>query len=130
MKDNPFYPPPPVQYPPHDDTKSYKLVLDMYRKVFDIPKHMRDNTGRLILPKSLLTNLIKEVCQLPENCTLIFDTSIDTPCCIHCNNIETVNDIRIRENNITKSLMTCYNELYNKILDDFGISLNNVLGNC
>ena len=126
-----------VVYPPYEDLdkailenelKLSKKLLFEYKRSFSIPDHLLDIHKRLILPSQTLRFFIATLCKTTVD-NILIDSEPETFCCGYPTMINSITDIKIKcDDGKYRSMKICMNEIYNQLLTDYEISLDNVRG--
>jgi len=108
------------------ENKIYKRMLDVYRKSFLVPKEFLDEAGKLILPITKLKEFIADILSIEIGCVNV-NYNVEVSCC-GVSVINDITDVKIRYGDgLYRSLKIFHNEIYNKITEDYNISLCKVL---
>ena len=116
-----------------NENEIIKKLLKILKNNYEIPSALLDDQKKLILKTSMLKEFIASFCSLPVSSILVESyNNSDSGCCgISKNIIEEIEDIKIRVVNgdVVKyrSLKVCYNEIYNRVTEEFNISLKKVI---
>ena len=118
--------------PVHNELQTENTILKKLFKImkmsYKIPEHILDIHKKLILSKRLLKEFIALLIKVNETDVIIYSRALSEPtCCGFQVIIEEIDEIKIKCGNIYKSLEICYNEIYNRIPEEFGISLEKVI---
>jgi len=110
----------------------FKTLLRIMKQSYKIPDKLLDDQKKIILSKQLVREIISQLLNIPEHDITIYSSaSSEEGCCGFSTLIEEVEDIKIK----VQSGSTCcyrsfeifYNEMYNKIPEEYNISLNKVI---
>jgi Leucine-rich repeat (LRR) protein len=116
------------------NNKILKQLLEMYRKL--LPRNgMKDEHGNKIVTINLLRQFVGTLCCVDPKDVFVYSTN--EPGCCGKNPIAIINDVKIRCTlNVPESICTqqsfrsleiFYNEIHNKITEEYRISLKKVL---
>ena len=115
-----------------------KKLFKLLKLSYKIPDSLLDDQKKLILNKKLLKEFISQLLNVAEeNIRIITSSASEAGCCGMSSMIETIDDIKIkipspdgRPQSFAhsyRSFEIFYNEMYNKIIEEFNISLNKVI---
>ena len=126
-----------VSYKENDDmTEVYKKLMNVYKNaLLDDPQltlNLIDQSGKIILKSLDLVDIIAHCCGVDKTCVRItYYENEDVNCCCSIaskiNPIKEIQSIQIFKNNQNLDLMINFNGVYNRINDEFKISLNRVM---
>jgi hypothetical protein len=109
------------------DNTIYKRLLNILKFSYKIPDKLLDEGRRLIISKTELRKFIASL--LNTQADKVFITSKVEPGCVCLSDIESIADIKIKiSERAYRSLEIFYNEIYNKITEEFNISLSKMIG--
>ena len=130
-----MYPPPPEPdpdpniYNPNNlerDNEILNSIIKMFKQTYSIPSFLIDEQKNLIVKSQKLKQIIAILCNTTqENVIINTKNNLNINCCDCCRllNTVTIEDIYIKNGDQYKSFHIYYNEEYNRILEEFGISL-------
>jgi hypothetical protein len=106
----------------------YKELVGILKRSYQIPTEMLDDNKNLILPTSFLRKFIAQILKMNSDDVIINSTPLDDISCCGCSVslVYYITGIKIRVDGVYRSLDICYNEVYNRITEDFNISLTKV----
>ena len=105
-----------------------KKLFKIMKMSYKIPEKILDTHKKIILSKRLLKEFIALLLKVQEIDVIIYSRTLSEPtCCGLQTIIEDIDEIKIKCSNTYKSLEICYNEIYNRIPEEFGISLEKVI---
>ena len=126
-----------VSYKENDGlTEVYKKLMNVYKNaLLDDPQltlNLIDQSGKIILKSLDLVDIIAHCCGVDKTCVRItYYENEDVNCCCSIaskiNPIKEIQSIQIFKNNQNLDLMINFNGVYNRINDEFKISLNRVM---
>ena len=126
-----------VSYKENDDMlEVYKKLMNVYKNaLLDDPRltlNLIDQSGKIILKSLDLVDIIAHCCGVDKTCVRItYYDDEDVNCCCSIvskiNPIKEIQSIQIFKNNQNLDLMINFNGVYNRINDEFKISLNRVM---
>ena len=126
-----------VSYKENDEMlEVYKKLMNVYKNaLLDDPQltlNLIDQSGKIILRSLDLVDIIAHCCGVDKTCVRItYYDDEDVNCCCSIvskiNPIKEIQSIQIFKNNQNLDLMINFNGVYNRINDEFKISLNRVL---
>ena len=126
-----------VSYKENDGlTEVYKKLMNVYKNaLLDDPQltlNLIDQSGKIILKSLDLVDIIAHCCGVDKTCVRItYYDDEDVNCCCSMvskiNPIKEIQSIQIFKNNQNLDLMINFNGVYNRINDEFKISLNRVM---
>ncbi|EAX74220.1 hypothetical protein TVAG_521830 [Trichomonas vaginalis G3] len=127
----PTYPtyPAPFDNPYKIDINSelMKIYRDIIINNYDSIINLIDQSGLIILPYESLIHIIAILCDVQDSDVKIqFFIDDDVSCCgtvAKINPIKDISTIKISKNGTTTELHLTYNDIYNKIVDEYKISL-------
>ncbi|EAX69588.1 hypothetical protein TVAG_030330 [Trichomonas vaginalis G3] len=127
----PTYPtyPPPLDNPYKIDINSelMKIYRDIIINNYDSIINLIDQSGLIILPYESLIHIIAILCDVQDSDVKIqFFIDDEVSCCgtvAKINPIKDISTIKISKNGTTTELHLTYNDIYNKIVDEYKISL-------
>ena len=117
-------------------TEVYKKLMNVYKNaLLDDPQltlNLIDQSGKIILKSLDLVDIIAHCCGVDKTCVRItYYDDEDVNCCCSIvskiNPIKEIQSIQIFKNNQNLDLMINFNGVYNRINDEFKISLNRVM---
>ena len=117
-------------------TEVYKKLMNVYKNaLLDDPQltlNLIDQSGKIILKSLDLVDIIAHCCGVDKTCVRItYYENEDVNCCCSIaskiNPIKEIQSIQIFKNNQNLDLMINFNGVYNRINDEFKISLNRVM---
>ena len=120
---------------PYDDLNIecdvYKKLMRILKNNYKIPAELLDEQRKLILKESMLKEFIAMLASIPTENVIIDTHESDSGCCgISMKMIGDIEDIKIKvSERCYKSLKIFYNEIYNRIIEEFGISLKKINNN-
>jgi hypothetical protein len=132
------YPPPSPPTPeiyPHPEIKMlqshnniYKELVGILKRSYQIPTEMLDDNKNLILPTSFLRKFIAQILEMNAEDVVIHSSPLEDIGCCGCTGsiVHFITGIKIKHDGVYRSLDICYNETYNRITEDFNISLTKV----
>jgi hypothetical protein len=107
-----------------------KHLNKLMKTSFKIPEVLLDEQKNLIITKSMLQQFISIMLKTNESNVLIYTADPDVKCCCVADPILSVEDIKIKcEEKYYRSLIIHYNEIYNRIITEFSISLSKIVNN-
>ena len=126
---NACYPPPKEQTTPYVnlpnlelENKIYKRMLEVYKRSFKVPREFLDEAGKLILSITRLKEFIADILTI-ETDNVNVNYNVEVACC-GVSNINEITDVKIKYGDgLYRSLKIFHNEIYNKIIEDYNISL-------
>jgi hypothetical protein len=106
----------------------YKELVGILKRSYQIPSEMLDDNKNLILPTSFLRKFIAQILEMSSDDVVIHSSALDDISCCGCSRslVHFITGIKIRVDNVYRSLDICYHEVYNRITEDFNISLTKV----
>jgi hypothetical protein len=105
----------------------YKQLLSLMKSSYTIPNKLLDEQKKIIIPKGMLRRFIAHLLQVSADKVLI-STNVETNCLCK-SKIEDIDDIKIKyAEKYSRSFELFDNEMYNRISDEFNISLRRVIG--
>jgi len=108
------------------ENRIYKRMLDVYRKSFQVPKDFLDEAGKLILPIDRLKEFVATILNIDLEKVCV-NYNVEVSCC-GMSVINEITDVKIKySDGMYRSLKIFHNEIYNKIIEDYNISLCKVL---
>lgn len=126
-----------VSYKENDEMlEVYKKLMNVYKNaLLDDPQltlNLIDQSGKIILRSLDLVDIIAHCCGVDKTCVRItYYDDEDVNCCCSMvskiNPIKEIQSIQIFKNNQNLDLMINFNGVYNRINDEFKISLNRVM---
>ena len=126
-----------VSYKENDEMlEVYKKLMNVYKNaLLDDPQltlNLIDQSGKIILKSLDLVDIIAHCCGVDKTCVRItYYDDEDVNCCCSIvskiNPIKEIQSIQIFKNNQNLDLMINFNGVYNRINDEFKISLNRVM---
>ena len=126
-----------VSYKENDEMlEVYKKLMNVYKNaLLDDPQltlNLIDQSGKIILKSLDLVDIIAHCCGVDKTCVRItYYENEDVNCCCSIaskiNPIKEIQSIQIFKNNQNLDLMINFNGVYNRINDEFKISLNRVM---
>ena len=126
-----------VSYKENDEMlEVYKKLMNVYKNaLLDDPQltlNLIDQSGKIILRSLDLVDIIAHCCGVDKTCVRItYYDDEDVNCCCSIvskiNPIKEIQSIQIFKNNQNLDLMINFNGVYNRINDEFKISLNRVM---
>ena len=126
-----------VSYKENDEMlEVYKKLMNVYKNaLLDDPQltlNLIDQSGKIILKSLDLVDIIAHCCGVDKTCVRItYYDDEDVNCCCSMvskiNPIKEIQSIPIFKNNQNLDLMINFNGVYNRINDEFKISLNRVM---
>ncbi|EAX66040.1 hypothetical protein TVAG_578140 [Trichomonas vaginalis G3] len=128
----PTYPPPlssNIENPYKIDINSelMKIYRDIIINNYDSIINLIDQSGLIILPYESLIHIIAILCDVQDSDVKIqFFIDDEVSCCgtvAKINPIKDISTIKISKNGTTTELHLTYNNIYNKIVDEYKISL-------
>ncbi|EAX79911.1 hypothetical protein TVAG_572530 [Trichomonas vaginalis G3] len=127
----PTYPtyPAPLDNPYKIDINSelMKIYRDIIINNYDSIINLIDQSGLIILPYESLIHIIAILCDVQDSDVKIqFFIDDEVSCCgtvAKINPIKDISTIKISKNGTTTELHLTYNDIYNKIVDEYKISL-------
>ncbi|EAX80010.1 hypothetical protein TVAG_404520 [Trichomonas vaginalis G3] len=128
----PTYPPPlssNIENPYKIDINSelMKIYRDIIINNYDSIINLIDQSGLIILPYESLIHIIAILCDVQDSDVKIqFFIDDEVSCCgtvAKINPIKDISTIKISKNGTTTELHLTYNDIYNKIVDEYKISL-------
>ncbi|EAX78920.1 hypothetical protein TVAG_505570 [Trichomonas vaginalis G3] len=127
----PTYPtyPSPLDNPYKIDINSelMKIYRDIIINNYDSIINLIDQSGLIILPYESLIHIIAILCDVQDSDVKIqFFIDDEVSCCgtvAKINPIKDISTIKISKNGTTTELHLTYNDIYNKIVDEYKISL-------
>ncbi|EAX70850.1 hypothetical protein TVAG_270320 [Trichomonas vaginalis G3] len=104
-----------------------KIYRDIITDNYDSIINLIDQSGLIILPYESLIHIIAILCDVQDSDVKIqFFIDDDVSCCgtvAKINPIKDISTIKISKNGTTTELHLTYNDIYNKIVDEYKISL-------
>jgi hypothetical protein len=106
----------------------YKELVGILKRSYQIPSEMLDDNKNLILPTTSLRRFIAQILEMNPDDIVIHSSALDEIGCCGCTRslVHFITGIKIRIDGVYRSLDICYNEVYNRITEDFNISLTKV----
>ena len=110
----------------------FKTLIRIMKQSYKIPDKLLDDQKKIILSKQLIREIISQLLHIPEHDIINNSSALsEEGCCGFSSLIEDIDDIKIK----IQSGSTCcyrsfeifYNEMYNKIPEEYNISLNKVI---
>lgn len=109
------------------DTELMKIYRDIITDNYDSVINLIDDSGLIILPYEDLIHVIAVLCEVQDQDVKIqYFIDEDVSCCssvAKLSPIKEINTIKITKNGATNDLNLSYNHIYNKIVDEYKISL-------
>jgi hypothetical protein len=117
----------PEMYALRNELSMYQQLLSLVKSCYKIPSERLDERKKLIIPRSLLRRFVAHL--LNTHSDNVYITLIaDVGCTLCSNNVHTIEDIKIKVGERTfRSLKIFYNEIYNRISEEFCISLSKAI---
>ena len=128
-----------VKYPSTDssesDIKILKFLMETYQDIIvNDPMcitNIIDQSGLVVLSANNLIRLIAMVCDVPEdNVKIEIEDTYEANCCGVCKKYLPLKSIRkikvMKDNDVYNDFQLSYNTYYNRIIDDYKVSLENV----
>lgn len=121
---------PPIEnpYAPALDTELMKIYRDIITDNYDSVINLIDDSGLIILPYEDLIHIIAVLCEVQDQDVKIqYFIDEDVSCCSTITNlspIKEINTIKVSKGGATNDLNLSYNHIYNKIVDEYKISLD------
>ncbi|EAY05804.1 hypothetical protein TVAG_202610 [Trichomonas vaginalis G3] len=104
-----------------------KIYRDIITDNYDSIINLIDQSGLIILPYESLIHIIAILCDVQDSDVKIqFFIDDEVSCCgtvAKINPIKDISTIKISKNGTTTELHLTYNDIYNKIVDEYKISL-------
>ena len=125
---NPTYTPIEKPYVTSLDTELMKIYRDIIIDNYESVINLIDDSGLIILPYEDLIHIIAVLCEVPDQDVKIqYFIDDDISCCTVVSKlspIKEINTIKVAKNGVTNDLNLSYNDIYNKIVDEYKISLD------
>ena len=110
------------------DTELMKIYRDIIIDNYESVINLIDDSGLIILPYEDLIHIIAVLCEVPDQDVKIqYFIDDDISCCTVVSKlspIKEINTIKVTKNGVTNDLNLSYNDIYNKIVDEYKISLD------
>lgn len=120
---------PPIENPyvTSLDTELMKIYRDIITDNYDSVINLIDDSGLIILPYEDLIHVIAVLCEVQDQDVKIqYFIDEDVSCCssvAKLSPIKDINTIKVSKGGVTNDLNLSYNHIYNKIVDEYKISL-------
>ena len=125
---DPTYTPIENPYVKSLDTELMKIYRDIIIDNYESVINLIDDSGLIILPYEDLIHIIAVLCEVPDQDVKIqYFIDDDISCCTVVSKlspIKEINTIKVTKNGVTNDLNLSYNDIYNKIVDEYKISLD------
>ena len=125
---DPTYTPIENPYVKSLDTELMKIYRDIIIDNYESVINLIDDSGLIILPYEDLIHIIAVLCEVPDQDVKIqYFIDDDISCCTvvaKLSPIKEINTIKVTKNGVTNDLNLSYNDIYNKIVDEYKISLD------
>ena len=125
---DPTYTPIENPYVKSLDTELMKIYRDIIIDNYESVINLIDDSGLIILPYEDLIHIIAVLCEVPDQDVKIqYFIDDDVSCCTVVSKlspIKEINTIKVTKNGVTNDLNLSYNDIYNKIVDEYKISLD------
>lgn len=109
------------------DTELMKIYRDIITDNYDSVINLIDDSGLIILPYEDLIHIIAVLCEVQDSDVKIqYFIDEEVSCCstvAKLSPIKEINTIKVTKNGVTNDLNLSYNNIYNKIVDEYKISL-------
>jgi hypothetical protein len=110
-----------------NENNMYKQLMSLLKSSYKIPDKLLDERKKIIIPKTVLRRFIASMLHISSD--KVFIVSIIEAGCLCSDKIEYITEIKIKVGErCYRSLEIFYNEIYNRIVEEFSISLSKVIG--